>query len=85
MSPYVHLTPRPLWKALAHLFARRKPGAADLPLLNKLYRGLLPTDQVRCRVEILECRAAIRGERLAVVQASVIQLDDYAMVQVAPC
>lgn len=58
---------RPLPVALAHCMIRAKPGTERMELLNKLFRSTLPAAQMFTRVEMAECRAAIRGEREAVV------------------
>lgn len=57
--------PRPLGVMLARLAAPLPPDHPGLALLNKLYADSQPSDQLQCRTEMLEIRAAIRGERLA--------------------
>ena len=64
---YLAANVRPLPVALAHCMIRAKPGTARMDLLNKLFRSTLPAAQMFARVEMAECRAAIRGEREAVV------------------
>lgn len=34
-------------------------------MLARLFAGLSPAGQLQCRAELLECRAAKRGERIA--------------------
>lgn len=60
---------RPLPIALAHSLVVCKPGRdiARLLILNRLFNGLTLADAIRCRNEIQRCRAAVRGELLAVV------------------
>jgi hypothetical protein len=67
---------RPLPIALARCMARCKPGsdATRLALLNKLYSQMLPVQQLECRRELLEIRAAQAGER----EAEVIRWPDEA-------
>lgn len=65
MSAYLHQKPRDLPIALAHRFAEAKPGDPVLEVLNRLYRNLKPSDKLRCRAELHECRAAKRGERVS--------------------
>jgi hypothetical protein len=61
---------RPLAIALAHEFASTKAtDQARLALLNRHYANLLPVDQIRCRRELLECRAARREGIFAAVRA----------------
>lgn len=59
---------RPLPIALAHCLVntslRRQTRVA---VLNRIYRRLKPAQQIRCRLEIIEARAAKRGERIAQV------------------
>jgi hypothetical protein len=54
--------------ALAHVVAGTKPYSLALERLNRLYAGLTPADQLRCRAELLECREARRGVALALVE-----------------
>lgn len=58
---------RPLPVALAHRLARARPGDPAMTTFNRLYASLSVADQVRCRAELQECRAAIRGHRPASV------------------
>lgn len=57
--------PHDLALDLAWYLANAKPGDANLAMLNRLYRAMQPKDQLRCRAEMEECRAARRGEREA--------------------
>lgn len=66
-APLCAANVRSLPVALAHALHARRPGADDLPRLNATYARLAPADQLRCRIELLECRAARRGEREAQV------------------
>ena len=58
--------------ALAHCFSgpmlyAGARGQQRMDLLNRIFVQLDPVDQLRCRAELLECRAAKRGERFAIV------------------
>lgn len=66
-APLCAANVRSLPVALAHVMSARKPGDATLERLNATYARLTPADQLRCRIELLECRAARRGEREALV------------------
>lgn len=56
-SPYVALPARPLYEVLGHLFSKSETGAARTVLLNRLFAGLSPLDQLRCRSAMLAARA----------------------------
>lgn len=59
---------RPLPIALAHALARAKVSDQHRQdVLGRLFRALPPVDQFRCRAELMDCRAAKRGELLAEV------------------
>jgi hypothetical protein len=60
---------RPLGIALAHTMVVCKPGRdiGRLLILNRLFAGSKPLVQVQCRGELARCRAAVRGELLAMV------------------
>lgn len=62
-------TRRELPVALAHAFSEPRPFAdqARTAMLNRIFGTLSPADQLRCRAEVLECREAKRGKRLAEV------------------
>ena len=61
--------PRRLGVALARAMSKCKPGrdGERLTLLNRVYAGAAPAEQLRCRIELAELRAARRGEQLAEV------------------
>ena len=57
---------RPYRTALAHRIANTRGSEADRMLwLNGLFAKMPDFERVVCRIEIAECRAAKRGERLA--------------------
>lgn len=56
---------RPLPIALAHQFSKTRIGDPAQGVLNRIYAAMTLADQVKCRWELLECRAAKRGEREA--------------------
>lgn len=60
---------RTLPHALAHCMAACRPGRdiARLLILNRLYAGCTWSQRQECRVELVRCRQAQRGEVLAVV------------------
>lgn len=60
---------RPLGIALAHSMAICRPGRdlGRMMILNRLYLGSKPLVQLACRAELQRCRAAVRGQLLAVV------------------
>lgn len=60
---------RALPVALAHEMAKCKAGRdyARLEILNRIFNTLDNACKLATRAELRECRAAIRGERLAVV------------------
>jgi len=58
---------RPLPRALAHAFAATKPGSLRMDVLNALFRRMTPREQLECRAEMLETKAARRGEKPATV------------------
>ena len=57
----------PLHIALARDFCRTKPGDPRLVMLNRIFNTLQPLNQLLCRAEMREVRAAKRGERPAIV------------------
>lgn len=60
--------PRPLAIALGQELARAKLGDnARQALLGRIYATLPAGQQLACKAELAECRAARRGERLAMV------------------
>lgn len=59
---------RSLAVALGQELARAKLGDnARQSLLGRIYNSLSAGQQLACKMELAECRAARRGERLAVV------------------
>jgi hypothetical protein len=59
---------RPLPIALAHELARVKVSDQHRQeVLGRIFRALAPGDQFKCRFELMQCRAARRGELLAEV------------------
>lgn len=56
---------RPLPIALAQQFVKTRIGDPSQDVLNRIFAAMRPADQMRCRFEILECQAAMRGEREA--------------------
>lgn len=42
--------------ALAHSLARTKPDDERMDVLNRVFKGCKPIDQLRCRDELLQCR-----------------------------
>jgi len=70
MSPYLPaaMTIRPLPIALAQCLANTKAGEQErMALLNRHFSRLNIRDQFICRAELLECKAAKRGQREAIV------------------
>lgn len=66
-APLCALNVRSLPVALAHVMSARRPGDPALARLNAAYTRLTPTEQLQCRAELLEAKAARRGEREAQV------------------
>jgi hypothetical protein len=62
---YLAANRRPLPLALAHWSARERPGSPRWTVANRLYNRFSLAGQIAYRAELLECRAAKRGERLA--------------------
>ena len=65
------LNVRSLPVALAHVMSARRPGDPALERLNAAYARLSPINQLQCRAELLEVKAARRGEREAQVLSRV--------------
>lgn len=60
--------PRELPAAIAHEFARTKwSNVARMELLNRLFVAMSPLDQLACKIELMLCRRAMRGELKAQV------------------
>lgn len=59
--------PRELPIALAHRFAKTKPGDPLMHAYTRIYAWLPLADQQRCRVELRACRKAMRGELPATI------------------
>lgn len=59
--------PRALPVALAHRIARTRVGDPRMAVYNRIFAWLPFGDQFRCRVELDNCRRAMRGQVLASV------------------
>lgn len=62
-----HFPLRPYAVALAHVVVNSRIGSPEAERHNERYLALSPAEKLVCRAEIAACRAAKRGEAVAVV------------------